>query len=266
MMPLVAGASEALHDAHWDMGFHHHLDFEVTVVLEGDGLFQFGDSIQPIKEGTVYWISPNLPHRVQSSSSLMRLAVIHAAVLPSELRHMFYQVANPQTPIFTKLNQLDSKEYDALFHSCLRLLDKPGLQQQERDSHVLRIWLELFMIFLIRNRFDGKIPLSIPNAADFIRTRLDDEIEIRALASQVGMSESSFREAFKKMYGLTPKQFQQSCRLDQAKLLLYSSHRSIEQIAHNVGLTLSSFSTWFRRCEGKSPMEWRESQRVMARQ
>jgi transcriptional regulator GlxA family with amidase domain len=81
------------------------------------------------------------------------------------------------------------------------------------------------------------------------------------LAQSASLSESGFRKLFKKAYGVTPKQYQQSCRMTEAKWLLRSSGKSIQGIAELIGFkNMHSFSTWFQQQEGKPPSEWRKMQ------
>lgn len=257
MLSITAGASVGEHPLDWDMGFHKHPDYEVTVMVEGSGLFQFGEEIRPIREGSAFWVPPNSAHRLQSSSSLIRLSVIHAFVLPPDLKRMFHSVAGTSRPAFMNLPHPDVREYDQLFGSCVRMVAKARSGAEKEQS--LRLWVEMLMLFLTRNRIEGMPPLSLANAADCIRTRLEDDVQIRDLAGWAGMSESAFRSAFKSAYGSSPKEYQQLCRLHKATELLRWTTRSMEQVAHNVGYTSpSTFSTWFTQRTGKSPTQWRE--------
>jgi signal transduction histidine kinase/AraC-like DNA-binding protein len=80
------------------------------------------------------------------------------------------------------------------------------------------------------------------------------------LAQYVCISEDYLTYCFRQELGTTPMQYLQRYRVNQAKLLLKNSQKSITEIALEVGFTDSSyFSRVFRRQTGMSPEAFRRT-------
>jgi AraC-like DNA-binding protein len=80
------------------------------------------------------------------------------------------------------------------------------------------------------------------------------------LAQYVCISEDYLTYCFRQELGTTPMQYLQRYRVNQAKLLLKNSQKSITEIALEVGFTDSGyFSRVFHRQTGMSPEAFRRS-------
>ena len=78
------------------------------------------------------------------------------------------------------------------------------------------------------------------------------------LAGRVGMSAFHLQRMFKKYTGLSPKQYLNRVRVEEAKRLLADSGRKIIDICYAVGFTgLAPFYQAFRRFTGLSPRAYR---------
>ncbi len=65
---------------------------------------------------------------------------------------------------------------------------------------------------------------------------------------------------FKRIFGLTPKQFQAKLRLEQAKKLLLADEKSITQIANALGYhDVDDFTRFFKKQEGLSPRAYKKA-------
>ncbi len=79
------------------------------------------------------------------------------------------------------------------------------------------------------------------------------------LASAVGVSKDYLSHIFQQELGLSPWEYLQRYRIQQAKVLLSNSHASITDIAAQVGFDDSSyFNRVFRKHVGRTPSQYRE--------
>jgi signal transduction histidine kinase/DNA-binding response OmpR family regulator/ligand-binding sensor domain-containing protein len=87
------------------------------------------------------------------------------------------------------------------------------------------------------------------------QTLKNPHLTVRFWAHQLPMSERQFQRKIKKLSGLTPQQYLQEIRLDQAhKLLASNTYPSISKIAEEVGFkNLQTFKNNFRKKYGKLP-------------
>lgn len=88
------------------------------------------------------------------------------------------------------------------------------------------------------------------------------ELSLSFLADELGLSMGYLSGLFKKIFGITFKEYVLTKRLDQAKLLLLSSQMKNYEISEAVGLTDPNyFSAAFKKRFGYSPNQYREKVR-----
>ncbi|GIP31507.1 AraC family transcriptional regulator [Paenibacillus sp. J2TS4] len=247
------------HGKDWeDERLWRHRDLEITVVLEGRGRFCREDDERTVDAGHVILIPSGVPHSFHAITPI-RFGVLLIDGLPPEVRNLFDRLIIGGLPRIIALSRLDQDHYERLFREWLRVHFSP-LKEPERNYLV---WIEMLLLFLNEHSHSDQQALSISHIGDYIRQHLQDSIQIAALASMAGLSEEGFRKRFYKIYGRTPKQYQQMCRLAEAKWLLSSSDKDMQSIANLIGFTqLHSFSLWFKKLEGCPPSEWRARQRL----
>lgn len=105
-------------------------------------------------------------------------------------------------------------------------------------------------------RIAGMNPTSqrITTAVDRIRVELEAPLRIPDLATELGMSVSSFHDHFKRATGLTPLQFQKHLRLREARRLLLSEDIDVANAGYRVGYRdASHFNRDYKRMFGESP-------------
>lgn len=85
------------------------------------------------------------------------------------------------------------------------------------------------------------------------RKKLSNEIK------ELGFSRQQIAEMFKQEYGLTPKNYIDSLRIEKTKKLLTHTTDEIIDIAYSVGFnSISTFYRIFKKHTGKSPSVYRE--------
>ena len=93
---------------------------------------------------------------------------------------------------------------------------------------------------------------------EWLRERLDQNIDIPRMAERMAMSERSFYRKFTQCFGETPRDYVEKLRLDNARNLL-SSKTSLKQIAILNGYsTAAQLTKAFERRFGVSPMMFRK--------
>jgi AraC family transcriptional regulator len=104
---------------------------------------------------------------------------------------------------------------------------------------------------------DGQTGLSrqqLRLAIEWIHDHLAEDIAIKQIADEVGLSPFHFARLFKSSTGYPPHQYRIQRRLERAKDLLISSDATIAQIAVQVGFCdQSHFASHFKRVYGVTP-------------
>ncbi len=94
--------------------------------------------------------------------------------------------------------------------------------------------------------------------ASWIRGHLDEELTVEALAERANLSTRHFNRKFRAVFGLTPADFVEELRLDEARWLLANADGSIENVAGEIGYRSDdTFRRAFERRFGVGPSEYR---------
>ncbi|QHT62816.1 AraC family transcriptional regulator [Paenibacillus lycopersici] len=246
------------HPSGWKMGMHQHPHFEIVVVMLGCGAVYTEDRYYSIQQGDAILIHPGVPHDF-SSNTPIRFAVLQVDPLSIELRQLFMQLTNEQSLCLFPLAYYALERYEKLFGIWVHF---SSVRPTKLFNQFVRTWVQLFLLFLlecVENR-DNRVTLD--TIAAYIRSNIDKEIRISELARMMNMSESGLRIAFKKAYGLSPKQYLQQYRMSEAKTMLELSDHHIQHIAQQVGFpSIHAFSAWFQKETGSSPSVWRQDHR-----
>jgi AraC-like DNA-binding protein len=101
-------------------------------------------------------------------------------------------------------------------------------------------------------------------ARDLLRQTDEENVSIRFVAREVGMSPYHFIRLFKAVFGETPKQCQLQARLDRAKDLLMLTDSSVTDVCMEAGFSsLGTFTYVFTRRVGIPPTTYRKKVRSM---
>ncbi|MBP1996035.1 helix-turn-helix domain-containing protein [Paenibacillus eucommiae] len=245
-------------DKDWqDPGFHSHITLEISILLEGQGVFEWENGKEMLEAGHVILIPSLVSHRFEGIGR-SRYGVIHLEGMPTRMTELLQMLVNEKNPTLFALSRLDKDRFEKLFREWLRI---KASQLKEKSWNYIS-WTEVMVLFLLEHSQKDQQALTITKAADYIRENLQQGVQISGMAVLAGLSEAGFRRLFEQIYHMSPKQYQQQCRMAEAKWLLSSSNKDIMEIADQIGFNrLHSFSQWFKQTEGVSPSEWRKMQR-----
>ncbi|MCY4044564.1 MAG: helix-turn-helix domain-containing protein [Cellvibrionales bacterium] len=98
----------------------------------------------------------------------------------------------------------------------------------------------------------------IAHAQALIQQRYNETINFEALAKSVNINYRTFQRRFKRACEMSPLQYQQVLRIDNAKNLLRETNLTIQEVAGIVGfIDASHFSALFKRQTSQSPKDYR---------
>ena len=94
-----------------------------------------------------------------------------------------------------------------------------------------------------------------------LKTEYDKSWTLQKLAKRIGISPYHLHRLFKKNTGISPKQYLNQVRIEQAKLLLLQGEKNNTQISFLVGFNdPSRFYQIFRQVTGLSPLAFKHQQ------
>jgi|SRR5580700_1502705 transcriptional regulator GlxA family with amidase domain len=101
-----------------------------------------------------------------------------------------------------------------------------------------------------KDRFD--------DLAQWIRGHLNDDLTVEAIAEHANLSPRHFTRKFKSEFGITPADFVEELRLDEARWLLVNAGDAVEKVAKDVGYANDeTFRRAFVRRFGVVPTDYR---------
>jgi AraC-like DNA-binding protein len=138
------------------------------------------------------------------------------------------------------------------------------LQDTPEDALVLSplVERELMWRLLTGPLGDSIAQLALPESSQvrigkviaWLRANLAEAVAVPELAAVAAMSESTFHRHFHSMTGMTPLQFRQHLRLQEARSLLVTGAQTVTGVAHAVGYTSpTQFSREYCRLFGLPP-------------
>jgi YesN/AraC family two-component response regulator len=93
---------------------------------------------------------------------------------------------------------------------------------------------------------------------DYITRFYREPLQLKRIADRVELSLFHFARLFRKEMGVTPNDYLNRYRIEQAKRLLLHSNKPVAQIGTMVGLNDPTyFARMFRRHTGKTPKRFR---------
>jgi AraC family transcriptional regulator len=99
-------------------------------------------------------------------------------------------------------------------------------------------------------------------AIERLRSDVDADVSLAALASDAGLSRFHFCRAFKESTGLSPHAWLRQHRIEQAMNMLRDTNESIISIAAALGYSSqTAFAAAFRKMTGETPRDWRRRMR-----
>jgi len=111
----------------------------------------------------------------------------------------------------------------------------------------------------------GLAPWQKRRVMDLLTRHLAENISVRSLAGECGLSASHFGRAFKASFGLSAHRWFVERRIERSKELLLQTHESLVDVADQTGFAdQAAFTRTFRRLVGVSPGRWRRYQTTVA--
>ena len=269
---IKPGAGRALHvlsigqpafDAEW----HFHPEWELTLILEGEGKRFVADSIEPFKAGDFVLLGPGLPHfwHSQGGTSARAVVVQFPASFPGGVLLELPEMRTLRTLLGKARRGLVFEGAQAR-RAAETLQSLPRLTGHSAVFCLLRILGDLAGSGARRLAGEGYVvdaseegTSRMGRAYAYLTTEFRNPgLSLGNVAAAAAMSPSAFSRFFKRISGRGLWDFLTELRIDHAAALLRETTDGITQIAMESGFgTLSSFSRHFQKRYGCAPRDYR---------
>ncbi|MBQ4270108.1 MAG: chaperonin GroEL [Clostridia bacterium] len=160
----------------------------------------------------------------------------------------------------------DFSAYYTQFYDVLTAVETEASQKKPYWDTAFFAEFNKFLIFILRKSPLTSAPYhekvkrgSLAPAFSYIRSRYPEEITLDFLANICKLNKYYLSHAFKKKFGLSPIQYLNKLRCEEAKKLLETTDLSIAEIAVQVGYnSISHFSETYKKTMGEAPVVTRK--------
>jgi AraC-like DNA-binding protein len=256
----------------FDAPLHFHPEYELTLIVAGQGKRIVGDSIVDFGPGDLALLGSNLPHYwhsdKQCQSSVLSSQSIVIQFSPQFLGQGFFLI--PEMTSVKKL--LDKAQQGLTFHENTRGEAACRMQKLLQLNGAKQLF-ELFALldFLACSPGQQQIASSgfseyadtfdcerINSVCQYVFNNFTEEVTITHAASLAHLSVPAFCYYFKKRTRRNFSQFVNQIRIGHACKLLIETNRTISEICYASGFrNLSNFNRRFKEIQHKSPQEYR---------
>jgi AraC-like DNA-binding protein len=246
----------------------HHFDWEkgrvlsayqLVYITEGQGVFE--SEVSPkrhrIEAGALMTLFPAVWHRYAPDPQSGWVEQWIECCGPAFDRARDAELLRPERPVWRVGFPPDLLQ---AFARCHALAQRRSAGAQ---SLISTMGLHLLSILLRAGRGHPGAPHpmdhKIQQAQELLARRYHERLSVQRLASELNVSYSSFRQAFKAQTGISPKQYQLQVRLQKAQDFLANTLKSLGEIAEILGFD-SAFhlSKQFKDSTGLAPQAWRK--------
>ena len=258
----------------WQAEKEAHFAFEIILILKGQQTTKFQSSQYTFSEGEIVLIPPGKEHENTCvSKEGMAYFCIHFDIddpfVQQELLMYCPLLLKKEVPAYQQIQSiltsyvelLDSTEITfkqklfvekLLIELVICLLDyaesqKAELASSDNDTLLLAIsiadTIQNNFRYFTANPYEENLPL----------------LSLREIASQLNISDSTMLKAFKKVYHMSPKDYLNQLKYNEAKYLLHQPAISVSAVAEIIGYqNVAHFSRQFKKWSSYSPHQYRQ--------
>lgn len=275
-LPMLIHVSRVRSHVASRVTWHSHEGFEILFLLDGATAYEFaGQKPVMLHGGHFLVVPPGLVHRgmqdMRSPSTICGLALKTSR--PSAWKNTTFTAADLRR-LRKALANAGQKVHPfnlALRWLVRRLMEEtgnyPANPQRAEAGAALR---SLICAVLVESMRQMLVPPTVPRefiaaAITYLRDHLSEPVRMDDLVRHVGFSRARMFDMFKAQTGLTPNDYLQRLRVEQAQEQLRQTDRSITDIALAAGFNSGQyFSTVFARYTGVSPTGFRKGAKPKA--
>jgi len=245
------------HYFHWSVG-RRLSEFQLLYITKGKGVFESElTGEQKINAGDLFVLFPNVWHRFSPNRNTgwnEYWLEFSGKIAKHFQDNKFLDPYNPIIHVGFNEDLIDN------FKKAITLIVNDEIVSQYLLSGIIfQILIQINTTKKDRIFQDKKdIESKIKQAKLCIYEKMDTQVCLEKIASDLEISYSLFRIEFKRYTGLSPVQYQIELRIQKARSLLGTTNQSIKMIAYHLGFDSTNyFSRLFKKKVGMPPLEFR---------
>lgn len=232
-------------------------EYQLLYIINGKGTLHIdgiGDFC--INAGEMFLIYPHIRHTYKPDKKTGWSEYwigFSGSIIDDIVKNSFLSPSNPLLKVGLNERIID------LYIKAMEIAEEGRAGYQQALAGIV---MHILGLASYRDRTHGHDDQQIINKMNqvklIMREAIYDKLDLEKLASDINMSYSNFRKTFKEFIGVSPSYYYQELKLDEAKLLLSTSNKSIKEISFKLSYdNPESFAVFFKKRTGYSPTEYR---------
>ncbi len=261
-------------DQGFPMSWHYHPEFQLTLMVDGQGQRLVGDGVAEYGPGDLFLLGPNLPHAWRTGTRAAAVHRHHRAV-DVQFRSDFFGKEFFDMEEMKPIVRLLKRSASGLSFGHTRtgrlvapkIAEFPSLSPPRRVLSILNVLMDLAL------ESDAQVlstdwthPICrvedqrrIEAVCAYLKEHFDEEIDLASVAHKFHTDQASLCRFFKRATGSTMTAYINGIRVGAAAQMLTETNRSILEIAFSVGFgNYSNFNRQFKRFKGHGPRVLRQ--------
>jgi AraC-like DNA-binding protein/mannose-6-phosphate isomerase-like protein (cupin superfamily) len=265
-------ACEVVRGVDFGCVWHHHPEFEITLVKRGGTERWVGDKLAALTPGDLVLLGSDLPHDFRNDRGSGRRAKKVEAIVVQFMPHLLgadwlqHPSMRPVRELFQRA-QLGLEVRGATRRrATLGVIQIAKAKGLRRVALLLELLDDLARSKELREIASPGFHAAIGSASSdrlgtvlaYIEEHLTEPIYVPVLAAMSGLSESAFSRLFKSCTQRTVPQYVNELRIARACRLLAETDQTVSEIADACGYpTPAHFQRQFHRHQNRSPLVYR---------
>jgi len=245
---------------HYHMPFHWNREWELLRVVKGEFLITLDDEQRRIKAGEIVLIAGEVLHGGETFDCIYESLVFDLYGLFNKI-----DVVKPWLRPFYRLELVPDRFFTNEDRHLADILDifANGVDSPCLELETLTAVAGLFVWLIKEERYQKKTsqngwPSRIKPVLEYIEQHYSKELSLDILADVAGLSEHYFCKVFYALTHMTPMNYVNFFRIEQASILLDVTDKSITEVASDCGFGDSSYFTKvFKKYKGINPRDYR---------
>ncbi|WP_435357172.1 helix-turn-helix domain-containing protein [Emticicia sp. SJ17W-69] len=257
--------------SYFDAPLHYHPEYELTLILQGNGKRFVGDSIENFEPGDLVLLGSNLPHFWRSEKTFYenKEPIAEAIVIQFSIdfvKNIFEKL--PECKSIIKMLHLSKSgiRFPVMFQTYLeKVVEAHGIKRLILLIDLLGNLSQTSHYQLLASEHFNIKPDDVENERmrkilEFTLDNFQNEISIQAIAEIAHLTVPSFCRYFKSRTRKTYVDYLNEIRVSHARKLLIDSELGISQVGLECGFqNLSHFHRIFKNQVGLTPLVYRRS-------
>jgi len=234
------------------------------IVLEGKGILEIDGQVFQLEKNDIFYVPKDFSafYQADYETPWKYLWVAISGIMVSET---ICQAGLNEKVFVRKLSEQTVKEVQESVEKILETYKLTYANELKRLGELMKLFGTLVQDFhdtdAVRYNHDYPIMVYVNQAIDYMKRNYNKKLKISDVANYVGLNRCYLTTNFRKIHGVSPKQYLSDLRMKKGAAQIKKGNQSIAVIAESVGYKDPlAFSKAFKLHFGVSPREYRKSE------